>query len=91
MEIVEYSNNYLYQQTFQKKWYHFNRNAQLSNVMQEMIQLDFQSESDKKIRPRFHPKTSESATLPRGVTIVKLPSQIFSQVVRFKLLCVTFR
>ena len=54
MEIVEHSKNSLYQQKFQKKWYHFNRIAQLSSVMQEMIQLDFQSESDKKIRPRLH-------------------------------------
>jgi len=51
MEIVKHSKNSLHQQKLQKKWYHFNRNAQLSNVIQEMIQLDFQSESDKKIGP----------------------------------------
>jgi len=33
MEIVVYSKNYLFQQKFQKKLYHFNRNSQLRSVI----------------------------------------------------------
>jgi len=33
MEIVVHSKNYLFQQKFQKKLYHFNRNSQLRSVI----------------------------------------------------------
>ena len=33
MEIVVHSKNYLFQQKFQKKFYHFNKNTQFRSAM----------------------------------------------------------
>ena len=48
MEIVLPSKKSLFQQKFQKKLYHFNRNFQFRSVMQKMIQLDIRSRSQTK-------------------------------------------
>jgi len=72
MEIVVPSKNSLFQQKFHKKLYHFNRNSQLTSVMQKMIQLDFRSRTKKfhsdplvllGIRFRLHQKNSDSLRL----------------------------
>ena len=48
MEIVVHSKKYLFQQKFQKKLYHFNRNSQFkSDVKNDPIGHP-ESESDKK-------------------------------------------
>jgi len=36
----------LFQQKFQNKFHHSNRNSQLRSVMQKMIQLDFRSRTN---------------------------------------------
>ena len=38
-----YSNEYLFQQNFQKKLYHFNWNSQVESVMLKMMQLKFRT------------------------------------------------
>jgi len=72
MEIVVHSKKSLFQQKFQKKLYHFNRNFQFrSECDVKMIQLNTRSRSWTKnirlrlpvlsgIRLRLHPKTSDS-------------------------------
>jgi len=66
VQIVVHSNNYLFQQKLRKKLYNFNRNELgLFNLGVWCKKwFNWTSESDKKIRLQFHPKTSDSATLP---------------------------
>ena len=47
MEIVVHSKKSLFEQKFQEKLHHFNRNSQLCSVMQVMIQLDIRSRTKK--------------------------------------------
>jgi len=57
MEIVIQRKNYLLQQTFHKKFYHFNRNSRLRSVKQKNDPVGLpESESDKKIRLPLHQK-----------------------------------
>jgi len=48
VEIVVHSKKSLFQQKFQKKLYHFNRNSHFKSVILKMIQLDIQSRSRTK-------------------------------------------
>jgi len=60
MEIVVHSNKPLFQQTFRKKLYHFNRNSQFRSVMSK-IQFDIRSRTKNptsSVKKPTHPKTS---------------------------------
>jgi len=48
MEIVVHSKKSQFQQEFQKKLYHFNRNSEFRSVMQKMNQLDIRSRGRTK-------------------------------------------
>ena len=48
MEIMVHSKKALFQQKFQKKLYHFNRNSQCKSVISKMIHLDIPSRSGRK-------------------------------------------
>jgi len=58
MEIVVHSKKSLFQQMFQKKLYHFNRNSKFRSVMLKMIQLDMRSRTKNPT-----PTPYDSATL----------------------------
>jgi len=62
MEIVIQRKNYLLQQTFHKKFYHFNRNSRLRSVKQKNDPVGLpESESDKKIRLPLHQKKTPTS------------------------------
>jgi len=89
MDIVVPSNKSLFQQTFQKKLRHFNRNSQFRSVMRNMIQFDFRSRSwTKNSTPT--PSVVKNPTPPKNLRLLATP-QPCSICQRFnKTICIMF-